>query len=140
MEVVHKNTSEEGLKARRAVRRRIDILRSRVRLLTGEDRVLMEMYLDNGNTFRQMARLAGVNEVSIARRIRRMIKRLVDGIYLRCLRNRELFTTLELEIARDFFLMGLSQISITEARGCSTYRVHKTVAKVRRLFRIEKGS
>ena len=139
MEVVHENTSEEGLKARRAVRRRIDILRSRVKLLTGEDRVLMEMYLDNGNTFRQMAQLAGTNEVSMGRRIRRIIKRLVDGVYISCLRNRELFTTLELEIARDFFLMGLSQISITEARGCSMYRVRKTVIKVRRIFRAEKG-
>ena len=135
MEVVHENTSEEGLKARRAVRRRMDILRSRVKLLTGEDRVLMEMYLDNGNTFRQMAQLAGTNEV----RIRRIIKRLVDGVYISCLRNHELFTNAELEIARDFFLMGLSQISITEARGCSMYRVRKTVIKVRRIFRAEKG-
>jgi hypothetical protein len=139
MEVVHENTSEEGLKARRAARRRMDILRSRVKMLTGVDRVLMEMYLGNGNTFHQMAQLTGTNESSMARRIRRIIKRLVDGIYISCLRNHELFTNAELEIARDFFLMGLSQISIPEARGCSMYQVRKTVIKVRRIFRAEKG-
>ena len=45
---------------------RIDLLRARVDILTGRDKALMTMYLENGNTFRQMARIAGVNETTIA--------------------------------------------------------------------------
>jgi len=53
---------ERTLKAQNEYRDRIDLLRSRVNLLTGKDRLLMTMYLENSNSFRQMARLAGVNE------------------------------------------------------------------------------
>ena len=97
-------------------RDRIDLLRSRVSLLTGKDRLLMTMYLENGNTFRQMARLADVNEASIARRIYKVTKRLIDGEYITCLKNRDKFTGSEMAVAKDYFLLGLSQrkISIKE--------------------------
>ncbi|MHC4266422.1 MAG: hypothetical protein ACYSUK_10890 [Planctomycetota bacterium] len=34
---------------------RINLLRSRVEMLKGKDKALLKMYLDNGNTFRQIA-------------------------------------------------------------------------------------
>ena len=33
----------------------IDLLRSRLRLLSGKDRLLMTMYLEKGNSYRQLA-------------------------------------------------------------------------------------
>ncbi|MFH1369932.1 MAG: hypothetical protein ABII09_01390 [Planctomycetota bacterium] len=53
---------------------RIDLLRCRAELLTGRDRALVQMYLDNAGTFSQMARLAGVNEANVARRIHKVIR------------------------------------------------------------------
>jgi len=117
-------------------RDRIDLLRSRVSLLTGKDRLLMTMYLENGNTFRQMARLAGVNEASIARRIYKVTKRLIDGEYITCLKNRDKFTGSEMAVAKDYFLLGLSQRKISIKHNCSIYRIRKILKKIQQLVRV----
>ena len=69
MKRIQENISQEIVEVHKGYRDRIDMLRSRVNLLIGKDKLLMKMYLENGNSFRQMARLAGVNETCIARRI-----------------------------------------------------------------------
>ncbi len=117
-------------------RDRIDLLRSRVNLLTGKDKLLMTMYLENSNSFRQMARLAGVNESRIARRIHRVTKRLIDGEYITCLRNRDKFSKRELAVAKDYFLLGLSMKKIAGKRRWSYYHVRKTLKKIQRLVTI----
>jgi len=114
-------------------RDRIDLLRSRVNLLTGKDKLLMIMYLENSNSFRQMARLAGVNETSIARRIHKVTKRLIDGEYITCLRNRDKFGKREMAVAKDYFLGGLSMKKIAGKRHWSYYHVRKTLKKIQRL-------
>jgi len=136
MQTVHENIAQEALEARKTVRDRIELLRSRVSLLTGRDRLLMTMYLENGNTFRQMARLAGVNEANIARRIHKVTKRLIDGEYITCLRNRDKFTEAELAMAKDYFLLGLSQKKIALKRDCSTYQVRKILKRIQHLVKV----
>jgi hypothetical protein len=86
---------------------RIDLLRCRAGLLTGKDGALMQIYLDNSGTFRQMARLAGINEANVARRIHKLIRRLLDGQFITCLHNRGKLTEKQIEIARDYFVAGL---------------------------------
>ena len=71
---------------------RIDLLRCRAGLLTGKDGALMQMYLNGTGTIGQMARLAGVNEANVARRIHKLVRRLLDGQYITCLRNRDKFS------------------------------------------------
>ena len=110
-------------------------LSSRVDLLTGKDKLLMTMYIRNGNSFRQMARLAGVNEAHIARRIRKIMKRLLDGKYITCLRNRDQFTTTEMTISKDYFLLGLSIKKITAKRHFSYYRVRQTLQKIKAVIK-----
>jgi len=136
MEKIHKNISQKQLKAKNKYRNRIDLLRSRVNLLTGKDKLLMTMYLENCNSFRQMARLAGINETSIARRIRKITKRLIDGEYITCLRNRDKFTKAEMTIAKDYFLRGLSIRKITDKRHTSYYRVRETLKRIQQLIQI----
>ena len=95
--VISGNVKEEMEVVRRSFyMERINLLRSRVEMLKGKDKALLKMYLDNGNTFRQMAQVAGVNEVTVARRIYRLIRRLLDGEYITCLRNRRQFTQQEM--------------------------------------------
>jgi len=133
MKRIHKNIPQSSLKTKNKYRDRIDLLRSRVGLLTGKDKVLMTMYLENSNSFRQMARLTDVNETNIARRIHKVTKRLIDGEYITCLRNRDKFTKAELDIAKDYFLLGLSMKKVAKKRDWTYYGVRKTLKKIQRL-------
>ena len=108
---------------------RLDLLRSRVGLLVGKDKLLMKMYLDNGNSFRQMAVLSGVSATSISRRIYGLMERLIDSEYIVCVRNRRKFTKMELAVTRDYFLMTMSQKKIAKKRKISVYRVRKILKK-----------
>jgi len=132
MKKIHFNLSKTRLKDKNEYRNRIDLLRNRLNLLTGKDKLLMTMYLEYGNSFRQMARLTGVNDTIIARRIRRLIKRLIDGEYIICLRNQNKFTKTEITIAKDYFLLGLSIKKIAAKRQMTYYRVREMVKRIQR--------
>ena len=106
-------------------------MRTRVSLLSGKDKVLMTMYLDNGNSFAQIASLTGVCPSTIARRINRMIKRLTDNEYITCLRNRNKFTKLEMDIARDYFLRCRAMKKIMFDRKLTYYQVREIIRKVK---------
>lgn len=136
MKYIHENSAQESKQGKNEYRDRIDLLRRRVDLLVGKDRLLMTMYLENGNSFRQMARLTGVNEASIARRIHRVIRRLINGEYITCLRNRDKFTLAEMNIAKDYFLKGLSIKKIAKRRHCSYYRVRQSLKKIQQLISV----
>ena len=134
MKKIHVNISQKTLEAKNRHRDQIDLLRSRLNLLNGKDRVMMTMYLENGNSFRQMARLAGVCETNIARRIHGLTKRLIDGEYIACLRNRNKFTSGQMTIAKDYFLMGLSISKIATKRHRSCYHVRETIIKIKNIL------
>jgi len=134
MKAIYANISQEAANVRKAYRGNIELLRNRVNLLTGKDRLLMTMYLENGNSFRQMARLAGVNEMWIARRIRKLMRRLVDGKYITCLRYRDKFSKGQLAIAKDYYLRGLSIKKIARKRNYSYYRIRKILKSIRQLI------
>ena len=112
---------------------RIDLLRCRAGLLTGRDGALMQMYLSGTGTLRQMARLAGVNEANVARRIHKLVRRLLDGQYITCLRNRDRFSDEQIEMARDYFVDGLPMKEIAERHEITYYQVRKTMRKIQRL-------
>jgi len=135
VETAHENTPQSAALVNSPYRDRIELLRSRVGLLSGKDRLLMTMYLENGNSFRQLARLAGVSEANIARRIRRLIARLTGNEYIMCLRNRQMLTRTELLVARDHFIRGWPLRKIAVRRECTSYQVRKMVKKVQRLAR-----
>lgn len=122
-----------GRKADEGFKDRIDLIRCRAELLKGRDRALVQMYLDNTGTYRQMARLAGVNEANVARRIHKLIRRLLDGQYITCLHYREQFTQVQIEMARDYFVDGLSMREIAERHETTIYAVRKTMKQIQRL-------
>jgi predicted DNA-binding protein YlxM (UPF0122 family) len=94
----------------------------------------MKMHLENGNSFRQIARLVGVSETSIARRIHKTSSRLLNGKYIVCLRNRDRFSRNQMSVAKDYFLRGLSQNKIAERKRWSLYRVGQTVREIKRII------
>ncbi len=117
---------------------RIDLIRNRAELLTGRDRALVQMYLDNAGTFSQMARLAGVNEANVARRIHKLIKRLLDGQFITCLQYRDKLTQEQIEIARDYFVDGLSMREIADRHEITYYAVRQAMKEIQRLTAVNR--
>ena len=122
-----------GSRVETEARDRIELLRSRAGLLTGKDRALMKIYLENAGTFRQMARIASVNEANVARRIHKLIRRLLDGQYITCLRKRDKLTQEQIGIARDYFVDGLPMSEIAWRRDITYYEVRQTMKLIQRL-------
>ncbi len=110
---------------------RVDILRSRARMLKGRDRAIMIMYLDKGNSIAQIARVAGVTEAVMSRRVRRLMARLIDNPFILCLQHRGVFDPIEIDVAKDFFLVGRSLSTISESRAISVYRIRKILARIK---------
>jgi len=135
MKKIHVNISQKTLEAKNRHRDQIDLLRSRLNLLNGKDKVMMTMYLENGNSFRQIARLTGVSEARIARRIRGLTKRLIDGQYIVCMRNPHKFTKEQMTIAKDYLLTGLSISKIATKRSRSYYHLRETIEKIKSILK-----
>jgi predicted DNA-binding protein YlxM (UPF0122 family) len=102
------------------------------------DRVLMTMHFKNGTSFRQIAKLTRASAASVGRRINKLTRRLLEGEYLICLRNRDMFNSLEIDIARDYFLADLSVREIAVRRRTSRYNIQKTVKKIEKLIAVIK--
>jgi predicted DNA-binding protein YlxM (UPF0122 family) len=116
----------------------LELLRGRLELLAGKDRALMAMYLENGRSFRQLAQLAGVSEVNIARRIRILSARLIDGPYILCLENRDKLAAAELAVAKEYFLKGLSIRQIAANRQQGFHAIRKTVKRIKDILKVQK--
>jgi predicted DNA-binding protein YlxM (UPF0122 family) len=109
------------------------VLKLHSRMLGGKDYVLMQMYLEKGYTYGQMARLLGVDETTIARRIHRLARRLVHGEYIRRLRSGRKLNRLQSAVASDYFLEGLSQKAIAQKREITVYQVRQALERLRSL-------
>ena len=108
-----------------------ELLADRAEILTGKDRDLVMMYLEKGCSMAPLARIAGVSESTIARRIHKLMARLLNGGYIMCLRNSGRFTRGELAVAKDYFLHRRTIASIAAKRKMSVYLVRKAMQKVR---------
>jgi predicted DNA-binding protein YlxM (UPF0122 family) len=134
MKRIHENIAERSINVKGLNRGRVEMLRNRLNLLTGTDKLLMTMYIKHGNSIRQIARVRGVTEASIARKIRTITERLTDGPYIQCLRNRDKLTDRQFAIAKDYYLAGLSMRRIAAKRGWSYYHIHETLNEIRSIM------
>ena len=132
------STAEDdiNISVKRTYTNRIDLLRARADILTGKDRALMKMYLENGSTISHIAQLMSINEATVCRRIHRLTKRLLDGEFITCLRNKNQLSRLELNVARDYFLEGLSQNKIALKRKTTIYMVRKGLKNIQELVKV----
>ena len=110
-----------------------ETLTQRIPLLAGEDRVLIALYLHDGHSFGEIARLTGACPTTIARRIRRIARQLADETYPLCLANKSAFNRSELAIIRDHFVCGRTFTQISRSRRITYYRVRTTILKARKL-------
>ena len=123
-------SSRRGVRDRRE---RVELILSRADLLDESDRTLIRMYIENNNSFRQIANLCRVNEATVSRRIKRIIDRLGnDGIETALTRPGKL-TRRQRRIACDYFVRGLTAKKIACKYNISYYSVLKTINVVRKL-------
>jgi predicted DNA-binding protein YlxM (UPF0122 family) len=134
MKQIHQNISEQTINIKGLRRGEVEMLRSRLNLLTDMDKLLMTMYIEHGNSIRQIARIRGATETSIARKIHTITRRLTDGPYIDCLRSRDKLTDCQLDIAKDYYLVGLSIRRIAEKRHWSYYRVRNNLIEIRTII------
>jgi hypothetical protein len=130
MNAIYENLSTNTFDSRIEHRNRVDLLRSRVYLLRGRDRLWMTMYLENGIPINQMARMCGKNASTVHRRICKVTKLLLEGEYIKCLRIRDRFSKTEMLFAREHFLNGFSYRAIAKRHCTSCYNVKKTVREI----------
>ena len=136
MERISENISDEQ-GCSEQFREEIDILRSRLFILDREDKLLMTMYLENGNSFRQIANLTRTNQSNISRKIRRIKKRLLDGKYILCLQHRVKFNPFEMAVAKDYYANGLSLMAISQNKDISYSRLRKMLARIKGIIEEE---
>lgn len=134
MKRIHENIAEQIVNIKDLHRSGIELLASRLNLLSGTDKLLMTMYIEHGNSIRQIARIRGASEASIARRIRAISKRLANGQYFDCLRCRDRLSSCQLAIAKDYYLMGLSMKRIAAKRHWSRYRVRESLIEIQSII------
>lgn len=137
MKRVCENISDEQVRSIQ-LRDEIDILRSRLFILNKEDRLIMTMYLENGNSFNQIATLAGTNQSNISRKIRRITKRLLEGKYILCLQQRAQLIPFEMSVARDYYANGLSLRAISLNRGIGYNKLRRTLSRINKIIESEK--
>lgn len=131
MEGVHSNICEQRPDGRKIYRDRTELLQRRANLLDSYERLLMTMYLEKQLSYRQIARLTGTSEARVSRKINRLLKQLLESQYLTCMRNRHRFSRTQMQIAKQYFLEGLSLRQIAQKRNCSYHHIRLTVVNLR---------
>ncbi len=115
----------------RILSEQLNAIRNRLYLLEGQDRMIMSMYLDNDMSFRQIALLLNTNQNRISRRIRKIIFELTKGKFIFCMKKKDIFTMPEIEIAKDYFLRGLSIKQIAQKKNTTIYHIRELLKEVR---------
>ncbi len=116
-------------------RARVDLLDLRANLLNCQDRALLQMHLEAGRNFHEIARWTGLSPSTVCRRIHRMIHRLSDPTYTVCLRNQRHFRPVELDVIRDHFVRGLSLACVRRRHHLGHRRLRRIIAKARQMTR-----
>ena len=134
MENIRRDMPCELAETKNDYRSHVEILKSRIDLLAGEDKVLMTMYLKNGCSCRQMAKLAHISETNMARKLRKIAERLANNEYIVCLKRRSEFSKKELGIAKDHFMLGKSIKKIAGKNNSTYYGIRATLKKVQKFI------
>ena len=111
----------------------LDLIRSRISFLSGHDKLMMIMYAEKGLNVEQISKIMGICRSTAARRIENISKRLICGEYFTVLQKRNLLTKWELDIAKDYFLKGLSIRAISKSKSVSKYTSLKAIRRIREI-------
>lgn len=109
-------------------------LRKRAEHLNEPERTLVRMYLDNNNSYRQLANLLGVSESTIARRLKRAFRRINSRNFTRITACKQSLEGKEKQIAHDHFISGLTCRQIARKHRMTYYMTRQTISKIKNLL------
>ena len=98
------------------------------------------MYAEKGLSIKQISEMTGVCRSTITRRIDNIVKRLTCGKYFSVLQKRNLLDERELDIAKDYFLNGLSSRAISKRQGVCRHNTLRTIKKIKQITAGNKGA
>jgi len=127
MGIIQENIKRQKFKADVDSSKLLNIIQSRFYLLQKRDRLIMSMYLENGLSYRQIALLLETSPSSISRRIKKIAYELTNGNFIVCMKMKHIFTPTELEIAKDYFIGGLSIKQLAQERKTSFYHIRELI-------------
>ena len=110
-------------------------LSARVDMLSERHKAIVRLFL-NMQQYRTLAKIAGVNEATIARRLKKIAFRISSNNFIAALTE-----TLDssghpekIEIIKDYFVNGLSIRTISKNTGLTRYKVSKIIRQMRNLW------
>lgn len=127
MNTGYTNLTNKNQKDIQLFRNSIEVIRNRAELLDEPDKTLLITYLDNENSFRQIAKLIGVNEATVSRRIKKIIRRLENNTVKLTHKNIQTLDDSQRKIARDYFIKGISRRKISKKYHLPYYKVRKII-------------
>jgi hypothetical protein len=110
----------------------VDVLLMRLELLELRDRVLVEAYIKHNVPVRLLALLSGRRRESVARQMKRLIGRVLAEEYITIVRNKDMFSRKELDVAYDCFLLGLGYRAIAVKRKLNMAATRKIIRTLRK--------
>jgi DNA-directed RNA polymerase specialized sigma subunit len=131
MKKIYTDISDAAEQSWKCQREKFDLVRGRLNLLKGKEKIIMAMYIEKGNSIRQIARLMGVDEMKISRKIQKLTHTLSDGTFIKCIKKRDKLSLREMSIARDYFLNGSSIRQIANKNNWSFYRVRQKLQEIK---------
>ncbi|MEN6385122.1 MAG: hypothetical protein ABFD79_07965 [Phycisphaerales bacterium] len=110
---------------KRALLNLFESMPGRIEMLTERERALVNLFLSS-QKFRHIALTAGIDEATIARRLKRIAARLASNDYVRALTNKNL-TPLKMQILRGYFIEGRSMLQIARDYNFKYCKVRKII-------------
>jgi DNA-directed RNA polymerase specialized sigma24 family protein len=103
--------------------------------LSAENKALLEVIVQHGGTFEQVASLRGEHAATVSRRFHRLLSKLLIGRKKpRC--KPVSLNPLERSILTEYYLCGRPQADIADKLSISRYRVRKTLDRIRKYTKI----
>jgi DNA invertase Pin-like site-specific DNA recombinase len=98
----------------------------RADMLPDEQRTFVRLFLAGGK-YRPIANSAGVNEVTIARRLKKIADRISSNNFIAALSGNNNLPPEKMEILKDRFVNGMAVKTIAQNRNISYYKVRKII-------------
>jgi len=89
------------------------------------ERLLLEMVYEQGMSVRKIAAVLGQNPSTVARRIHSLVEGLFSPEYQICLRGRSRLTSLQMSIARHYFVRKKSRRWLARFHRISLYALNR---------------
>jgi hypothetical protein len=101
-------------------------LSTRVDMLPDQQRAFVRLFLGYGK-FRPIAKTAGVDEATIARRLKKIADRINSNNFIATLSGENNLPPEKMEILKDYFVRGLPMTKIAKNRKLTYYKVLKII-------------